>query len=188
MQAVQTLFQLLMIANFYFAQNGHKRRICQPSTILPSSYHFKHASQTVLGVVFFCPKYLRTIFIFNFSFPSERIWNHWRRSCSFFRVNSCRIDDSSRSWWDIFGADLVLVLVYKVELWNRSLNQIRFFPILSNFLSYLIRFFPIFRLFPAFRLTNFTALVQSHCNEVAKFWLNELRWECFTVYHLKASI
>ena len=53
MQAVQTLFQLLMTANFYFAQNGHKKRICQPSIILTSFSHFKLANLTVLEVSFF---------------------------------------------------------------------------------------------------------------------------------------
>ena len=42
-----------MIANFYFAQNGHKKRICQPSIILTSFSHFKLANLTVLEVSFF---------------------------------------------------------------------------------------------------------------------------------------
>ena len=50
------------------------------------------------GKFFLCPKYCKNILIFNFSYHSERIWNHWRRSCSFFWVICCWIDYSSRSW------------------------------------------------------------------------------------------
>ena len=101
-----------MIAKAYIAQNGHNKRICQPAILSPSGSPFKLASQTVLVVSFLCPKYCKNILIFNFSYPSERIWNHWRRSCSFFRIICCWIDYSSRSWWEIFSSDLVLVLMF----------------------------------------------------------------------------
>ena len=47
---------------------------------------------------------------------------------------------------------------YILELWNRSLNQIRFFRF-SDFIRFFIWFCLIFRLFPTFRLADSTALI-----------------------------
>ena len=45
-------------------------------------------------------------------------------------------------------------------------NQIRFFRFYPIFIPFLSDFFPIFRLFPTFRLSDSTALIETYINPV----------------------